>query len=94
MSGAAPPAATPRKHTTVLVVEDDPGAMETFEHILTLSGYDVRGAADAETGLRELTRTTPAAILIDLHLPLADGVEFLQRLRSLEPYARIPSAVR
>src|SRR5439155_7938270 len=31
----------------VLIVEDDPGARETFEHILRLNGYAVRVAPDA-----------------------------------------------
>ena len=79
--------------TSILIVEDDPGARETFEHILRIHGYGVRVAADAAAGLREVRRSTPSAVLMDLHLPMADGVEFLKQLREIAPQARMPIAV-
>jgi DNA-binding response OmpR family regulator len=78
---------------TILIVEDDPGAVETFKHILRLNGYGVRVALDAESGLQEVERVTPAAVLLDLHLPMADGVEFLRRVREIVTYAQMPIAV-
>jgi DNA-binding response OmpR family regulator len=79
--------------TTILIVEDDPGAIEVFEEILKLNGYSVRVATDAETGLSEVRRVNPSAILVDLHLPLADGVEFLREVRAAMPHTRMPVAV-
>lgn len=81
------------KHrASVLIVEDDPIAMETYVHALKAERYDVRAASDAESGLTEIASTTPAAVLLDLHLPVADGVEFLRRLRATA-HAHLPVAV-
>jgi twitching motility two-component system response regulator PilH len=79
--------------TRVLIVDDDPGAAEAFGPMLTSSGYDVSVAADGESGLDLIERDGPAAILVDLHLPTIDGVEFLRRLRSGSSHAEIPVAV-
>ena len=78
---------------TILIVDDDPGAVEVFEQILTIHGYGVRVAPDAEQGLQEVRRAVPGAILLDLHLPMADGLDFLRQLRASAPHARIPIAV-
>ena len=77
----------------ILVVDDDPGALETFEQILRADGYRVRVAASAEVALQEVQRDRPAAILLDLHLPLADGLEFVRRCPATDPHARVPIAV-
>jgi two-component system response regulator MprA len=74
-------------------VEDDPGAVETFEQMLTMNGYRVRLASDVASGLTEVEREAPAAVLLDLHLPMADGVEFLRQVRARAPRVRMPIAV-
>lgn len=81
------------RDASILVVEDDPGAVEAFEHMLKAEGYRVRVALDAPSGLAELERAAPAAVLLDLHLPITDGLEFLRRLRATVPHARVPVAV-
>lgn len=78
---------------TILLVEDDPGAVETFEHILKANGYGICVAPDAESGLLAVERAKPSAIVLDLRLPMADGVEFLRQLRAAESQTRIPVAV-
>jgi DNA-binding response OmpR family regulator len=67
---------------SILVIEDDAVALQLFQEILAALGYDVRVAADAESGLREIARAVPAAVLLDLRLPLADGLELLRDLRT------------
>ena len=67
---------------SILVIEDDAVALRLFQEILAAQGYDVRVAADAESGLREIARAAPAAVLLDLRLPLADGVALLRALRA------------
>jgi CheY-like chemotaxis protein len=78
---------------SILIVEDDPGSAQTFEAILTALGHTVRVVSDAETALQEVERDRPAVALVDLHLPLADGIEFLRRLRSRGTLARLPVAL-
>ena len=78
---------------TVLIVDDDPGAAEAFAPMLNSHGYDVRVALDAESGMTQVDRCAPVAIVIDLHLPTVDGLEFVRRLRASARHSTIPAAV-
>jgi DNA-binding response OmpR family regulator len=82
-----------RRHPTILIVDDDAVAVEIFTHILKADGYQVFAAADAESGLQYLSDTIPDAVVLDLHLPLADGVEFLRLCRARVGRAEVPVAI-
>jgi DNA-binding response OmpR family regulator len=69
---------------TVLIVDDDREAIQSYARTLRLEGHTVFTADNAEDGLREAARHHPGAILLDLRMPLMDGLEFLQRLRGQE----------
>jgi DNA-binding response OmpR family regulator len=77
---------------SVLIVDDDPGAVEAFEPMLTAHGYHVTTAGDAALALEHIGRSTPDAMLVDLHLRNTNGVEFLRRIRTTSR-AEIPAAV-
>ena len=55
---------------------------QSFAQMLQLEGYRVLTALDAESGLREATTHAPDAILLDLRMPLVDGLAFLRLLRA------------
>jgi DNA-binding response OmpR family regulator len=78
---------------TVLIVDDDPCALDTFGPMLTSLGYQVRIAQDGGPGLEAVERIHPAAVVVDLHLPTVNGVEFVRRLRSSARHAALPVAV-
>src|ERR1700709_1506930 len=67
---------------TILIVDDDEGVTQTFARMLKLEGYRVRTAVNAESGLQEAVRVRPDAIILDLRMPMLDGLGFLRRLRS------------
>jgi DNA-binding response OmpR family regulator len=77
----------------VLVVDDDATTLETFRLFLSAEGYRVEVASDAETGLNVVDTDRPSAIVLDLHMPGADGVEFLRRLRTNRRHASVPVAL-
>jgi two-component system, OmpR family, response regulator len=81
------------KTATVLIVDDDLAAVDTFAKALRLEGYEVRTALSAEGGMRAVQASRPDAILVDFRMPLANGVEFLRRLRACEGYRDTPVAV-
>ncbi len=60
---------------------------------LRLEGYDVRTAMNAETALREADRSHPDAIILDLRMPLVDGLGFLRRLRARDEQRDTPVAI-
>ncbi|MGB7219404.1 MAG: response regulator [Vicinamibacterales bacterium] len=78
---------------TVLIVDDDLGVTETFARLLQLEGYRVRTANNAEAGLNEARMSPPDAIILDLRMPLVDGVEFLRRLRAHQTNHKPPVAI-
>ena len=89
MVGGTPETAT----ATILIVDDDEGVTQTFARMLRLEGFDVRTAVSAETGLREAADSLPDAIILDLRMPLLDGLGFLRRLRQYDVHRRTPVAI-
>ena len=69
----------------LLVVDDDEGVRQTFSRLLQLEGHHVRTAPSAADGLREVDIDLPDAIILDLRMPLMDGLGFVTRLRKKEP---------
>ena len=90
MSSLRSPESVP---TTILIVDDDEGVTETFARMLRLEGFHVRTAVSAETGLREAEESQPDAIILDLRMPLIDGLGFLRRLRAHETPRTTPVAI-
>jgi DNA-binding response OmpR family regulator len=78
---------------TILIVDDDPSVTETFERMLRLEGYHVVTALSAEAGLNQAERSHPHAIILDLRMPLVDGLQFLRTLRSKDELSRMPVAI-
>jgi DNA-binding response OmpR family regulator len=77
----------------ILIVDDDEGVTQTFARMLRLEGYQVRTAVSAETGLRVAEESRPDAIILDLRMPLVDGLAFLRRLRARAEQAHTPVAI-
>jgi len=78
---------------TILIIDDDEGVIQTFARMLRLEGYQVHTALDPEVGLREAEITRPDAIILDLRMPLLDGLGFLRRLRASNQQRDTPVAI-
>ena len=77
----------------ILIVDDDEGVTQTFARMLRLEGYQVRTAVNAEKGLSEAAASHPDAIILDLRMPLVDGLGFLRRLRAHDDHRSTPVAI-
>jgi two-component system, OmpR family, response regulator PrrA len=77
----------------ILVVDDDEGVTTTFARMLRLEGFDVRTALNGEMGLLEASKSRPDAIILDLRMPLVDGLRFLRRLRADNEQHDVPVAI-
>ena len=64
----------------VLVVDDEKTVTEVVERYLRLEGYDVAIAGDGEEALRLAREWDPDLVVLDLMLPLVDGLEVCRRL--------------
>jgi DNA-binding response OmpR family regulator len=58
-----------------------------------LEGFDVRTAINGEMGLKEAALSHPDAIILDLRMPLVDGLRFLRRLRADDAQRGTPVAI-
>jgi CheY-like chemotaxis protein len=97
---AAPPVAAPMAEpaavgsgTSVLVIEDDPGAVRLLRTYLEGEGYEVVVAADGEAGIAAARANAPAAIILDVLLPGIDGWEVLRRLKTDATLRDVPVVV-
>jgi len=67
--------------TTVLLVEDDPGARQGLELALRRLGYQVRPACTGEAALEYIGQDAVDVVVLDVMLPGLDGFEVCRRLR-------------
>ena len=65
----------------VLVVEDDPDAVETLKIVLEDGGYSVSSAPNPEEGLKQVHADRPDVILLDIMMP--EGTEGFHLVWSL-----------
>ena len=66
----------------VLVIEDDRAISEILVYNLDKAGYEVSLAIDGRDGVNQAQLKLPDIILLDVMLPIIDGVEVCRRLRS------------
>jgi len=76
----------------ILVVEDNDDLRTSISEILALNGYLANEAENGKAALDQLEQspTPPALILLDLHMPVMDGMTFLQRLKAIPRLRPIP----
>jgi len=64
----------------IFVVDDDPSAREAIAALLNQAGFRVTPFADGTSLIKEARATTPACIVLDLHMPGGSGLEVLTKL--------------
>jgi two-component system phosphate regulon response regulator PhoB len=74
----------------ILVVDDEPEAVELVEFNLKQAGFEVVTAADGADALKKARATLPALVVLDLMLPEIDGLEVCKMLRRDPTTASIP----
>ena len=82
-----------RQGGRVLLVEDDPEARTLYAEYLEEAGLEVVTAENGAEALQMLSRESPDAIVVDLVMPVMDGVTFLDKLREIPEYVGIPAIV-
>jgi DNA-binding NtrC family response regulator len=69
----------------VLVVDDDPGILDTLTDVLAASGYDAVMAASGREAIEKARATAFDLILMDIQMPELNGVQTLHALRMADP---------
>lgn len=76
--------------TKILIVDDEPDAIELLEFNLKQAGFDVVAAEDGAEALRKAKNSAPALIVLDVMLPELDGLEVCKLLRRDPTTAALP----
>ncbi len=79
--------------TTLLIIDDDDATIYSLRRLFEFEGHTVQTARDGFEGMRRVIAAAPDAILLDVRMPIANGLVFLRALRGNPRYARIPVAV-
>ncbi len=74
----------------VLVVEDESYLRDLIADVLESDGHRARTAANGLDALRILEEHKPQLILLDLMMPIMDGLEFMTQIRKHEEWLDIP----
>jgi PAS domain S-box-containing protein len=75
---------------TVLIIDDDPTARDLVERLLIKEGFNVETAASGEEGLRKAKELRPAAVTLDVKMPLMNGWTVLETLKNDPDLRSIP----
>ena len=72
----------------ILIVDDEANVCRMLTTAFSLQGHETHSACDGEAGLTLFNETQPDVVLMDIRMPIMDGIEALKRMRTCQP--RIP----
>jgi DNA-binding response OmpR family regulator len=78
---------------TILIVDDDRSVADTFARMLKLEGFGVATALSADAGLELANAVHPDAIILDMRMPIKNGLQFLRLVRAQPHLATVPVAI-
>ena len=78
------------KGIKVLIVEDNALNMTLLRDILTLNAYEIIEAVTGAEAIRLVAEESPDIVLMDLHLPVMDGITATRILKAEERFRHIP----
>lgn len=67
---------------SILIVEDDASLSEVLDYNLSQEGYETQVVRDGQHGLREIRLRCPDLVVLDLMLPMINGLEVCRLLRA------------
>lgn len=70
-----------KKNTKILVVDDEQDILELIRHSLNKEGYEVYVAANGQQGVDKARKVKPHLILMDVMMPVMDGMEACRQLK-------------
>ncbi len=79
------------QNNKVLIIDDDEFVIHSLKDSLTKEGYELLFAVNGKEGLELLEKEEPILIILDIRMPVMDGVEFLEiaKIKPSDPYTII-----
>ena len=75
----------------VLIADDDPVSTHLLRHCLTSAGFEVVCVRDGREALAMMRAETPALVILDVMMPVMDGLEVLRHAKADPAIAAIPA---
>ncbi len=82
-----------KTHRRILVADDDPVIRTILQTILSTAGFEVIEAADGREALLQAAQQAPDLMVVDLHMPHADGFEVIKGIRGVVGLSGLPIIV-
>jgi CheY-like chemotaxis protein len=80
-----------RELRNVMIVDDEPDILVTYQSFLALEGYKVAAFSDAYSALREFAAKPSLydLVILDIRMPELNGLQMYQSLRAMNPDCKI-----
>ena len=69
----------------ILAVDDEQDALELFKDLFIKKGYDVQCVSSGLEALEIIDKIDVDAILLDIRMPVLDGIEILSKIKQKKP---------
>lgn len=79
-----------KKKKVILIIEDDPTQLHALETTFKKEGYAVHTAENGREGFEAAKTKTPDIILLDIIMPVMDGIATLEKINSDADTKHIP----
>jgi len=73
----------------ILVVDDDPGMLDTLSDVLAATGYETSRASSGRAAIEKAQANRFDLIVMDVQMPGLNGVQTLHALRALDPHVSV-----
>ncbi len=74
----------------ILIVDDEPDILKVVQFRLSRRGYEVILATNGKEALEKIAQEKPDLVLLDVIMPVLDGLEVCKRLKEDESLKKIP----
>lgn len=75
--------------TSVLIVDDDVGIVETLQYLLLNEGYGVMAARDGQEAVNQYKETKPDIVLMDIKMPIMNGFNAFFKIKEFDKNANV-----
>lgn len=76
--------------TRILIVDDEPNNQRILNYTLKKAGFETMTAADGEAALGLIRENAPDLAIVDVAMPIMDGITLLHRIRAIAEFKSLP----
>jgi CheY-like chemotaxis protein len=76
--------------TKILIAEDNPVNLELLREILSSIECEIMEATDGQQALEKIAQTAPDIVLLDINMPVLDGLGVICKIREQSRYTHMP----